>query len=293
MKFINITKHLIVNFRTKHKLTIKNIHLNEEIWTIFISPSNIFFSFFAMLIVAFALVLSIVIYTPLLDMIPGYPGNKSREILLHSVVKLDSLERAIKNWEIYESNITTIMSGRTPVSITASKSVDSIKKVDHSVVPPTQDESNFRSSIEEDSESKKRAKEAEVNKRLVSFNLFAPLQGVITEYFSPVNKQYGVTISSPNPQEVLAVNNGAVILSEWTPNDGFIIQVQHSGNMISTYKKLSSQIKTVGDRVKGGEVIGFVGVAESDDYVTDKKPSLHFELWDSGVPVDPLNYILF
>ncbi|MFI3267825.1 MAG: M23 family metallopeptidase [Rikenellaceae bacterium] len=293
MKFINITKHLILNFNTKLKLSIKNINLKEEIWSIFISPRNLFFGFVAFLLVLVGLVMLLVTYTPLLDMIPGYPGNKSREILLQSVVKLDSMERALKNWEIYESNITAIMSGKTPASITASTSADSSINNLLSDAPASLAELNFRAQIENDEASKDRAKDEAINKQINSFNLFTPLQGVITQYFNPSNKQYGVEISAYTSQEVLATNNGVVILNEWLPSSGFLIQIQHSGNMVSTYKNLSSCIKQVGDRVTGGEVIGFVGVEDGYLGNVNMRPKLIFELWNLGAPVDPLNYVLF
>lgn len=294
MKFINVTKQLIVNFKKKHKVTIKNIHLDKDIWSVFTSPMNILFSFFSFIIFSFTIVFLIVIYTPIFDIVPGYLGSKSREVLLESIVRLDSLDRVIKDWEKYESNISEIMNNRAPQSTTESKSreVDSLKKNSLGV---SQIESTFRNDIEADTASIRRAKEQEMDMRINSFKLFTPLQGVITEYFSPTNDHFGVEISSPNSQEVLAVNSGVVILTTWTPNDGYIVQIQHGGNMVSTYKKLTSQVKKTGERVKSGEVIGFVGNVQADESQSssDISPKLIFELWDSGSAIDPLNYILF
>ncbi|MFI3261411.1 MAG: M23 family metallopeptidase [Rikenellaceae bacterium] len=293
MKFINITKHLILNFNKKLKLSIYNINLKEEIWSIFISPLNIFFGFITILLVLVAVLFLLITNTVLFDIIPGYPGNKSREVLLQSVVKLDSMERALKNWETYESNITAIMNGKTPVSLTASNTIDSLGNNSIEDVPTSDVELSLREEIENDEDAKNRAREEAINKQMNSFNLFTPLQGVITQYFNPSNKQFGIEISAYTSQEVMATNNGVVILNEWLPTSGFMLQIQHSGNMVSTYKNLSSSIKQVGDRVNGGEVIGFVGVEDAYIGNIDMRPTLLFELWSLGTPVDPLNYVLF
>lgn len=297
MRFINIIKHLIVNFRTKHRLSFINLHTNEELLSVFLSPAKVVMVFFAICIITFAAVLLIVTYTPLLDMIPGYPGNKSREILIQNVIKLDSLEKAIKNWEIYESNITAIMNGKAPVSLTASQNVDSIKKSADKIVTPSASDSLFRDAILTDNESKQRAKDKRTIKNTRSFGLYTPMQGVVSKPFDIGEKRYGVEVTSSSQQEVLSVNDGVVIFNSWTPTDGYITQVQHSGNMISIYKHLSRQLKEVGERVKAGQVIGYVG---SDDLTmneagvkVERKPILLFELWDNGTAVDPLNYMIF
>lgn len=291
MKFINITKHLIVNFRIKHKLSFKNIHNSEEVWSVFISPANVLLVFFTFLLLMFVAVMLIVTYSPILDMIPGYPGNKSREVLLQNVVKLDSLEREIKKWEIYESNIAAIMNGRTPVSVTASQSVDTTEKKSGGIVTKNEKDSLFRLSIENDDNAKQRAQEERSRRSLRSFGLFTPLQGVVAKPFNLESGSFGIEVSPTLNQDVLAVNDGVVILSTWDPESGYIMQIQHGGNMVSTYKRMSRQIKGVGERVRAGEVIGYIGGEESAN--RENKPVLEFELWDSGVAVDPLNYILF
>ena len=52
-----------------------------------------------------------VAHTPILDFIPGYPGNKSRTMLIENIMRLDSLEKEIKNMQIYNENVALIMAG--------------------------------------------------------------------------------------------------------------------------------------------------------------------------------------
>jgi len=81
--------------------------------------------------------------------------------------------------------------------------------------------------------------------------------------------------------------DGTVILSSFTANDGNIIQIQHANNLISVYKHNSALLKKSGDYVKAGESIAFIG--NSGDH--SDGPHLHFELWEGGIPVNPLDYL--
>ena len=80
------------------------------------------------------------------------------------------------------------------------------------------------------------------------------------------------------------------MLSLWTPETGYIIEVQHAGNLLSVYRNLSQSLVTPGQRVRRGEVIGTNTEALAD--AGDAK-ILTFELWNNGKPVDPEGYIVF
>ena len=136
MRLLTVIKHGVLNFRRKHRISFRDPHSDKELWHIFFSPMNTLLAFFTTLIILFAVAMILVAYTPVLDLIPGYPGNKSRQILLQSVMRLDSLERQIRMWQIYERDISLIMEGKTPVSVTASATIDSILKTPTAVVPP-------------------------------------------------------------------------------------------------------------------------------------------------------------
>lgn len=292
MKFLNILKHLIVNFRAQHRVSFRNPHNDSELWYIFISPMNIFFASITLIIVSLVALMFVVAYTPILDLIPGYPGNKSRHLLLQSVMRLDSLERSIKTWEIYETNISTIMEGKHPVSVTASATIDSVKNLTKDIVAPTQSDSIFRATMDGREPAQKAST---LVKPARSFELYAPSRGVVTTKFDIVNSVYGITVSIPSQQPIVATSNGVVVLTSWAPDEGYLVQIQHAGNMISSYKHLSQLNIKTGQRVKAGEVIGYVGGTTKSDVVTsaDTKTTYYFELWDNGTPVDPENYILF
>jgi murein DD-endopeptidase MepM/ murein hydrolase activator NlpD len=78
-------------------------------------------------------------------------------------------------------------------------------------------------------------------------------------------------------------------MSNWTPETGHVIQLQHDENIITIYKHNSVLLKKVGERVKAGEPIAIIG--DSGEQSTG--PHLHFELWHKGKAVDPQEYMSF
>ena len=87
----------------------------------------------------------------------------------------------------------------------------------------------------------------------------------------------------------MATLDGTVILSTYTAETGYVIQIQHGQDFVSVYKHCGSLLKKEGDPVKGGEAIALVG--NTGEKTTG--PHLHFELWHKGRAIDPSKYIVF
>jgi len=127
------------------------------------------------------------------------------------------------------------------------------------------------------------------NVQIYSQNFFKPLNGIITAKFAPLEKHYGIDIVAPHNDAVKSVLDGTVIMAAWTLETGYVIVIQHAGNLISVYKHNAVLLKQEGDFVKAGEPIAIAG--NSGEISTG--PHLHFELWYNGNPVNPTNYINF
>lgn len=112
---------------------------------------------------------------------------------------------------------------------------------------------------------------------------------MMSSNFDPDNKHYGVDIAANPDESVLATLDGTVILSTYTAETGYVIQIQHGQDFVSVYKHCGSLLKKEGDTVKGGEAIALVG--NTGEKTTG--PHLHFELWNKGRAVDPSKYIVF
>jgi murein DD-endopeptidase MepM/ murein hydrolase activator NlpD len=88
---------------------------------------------------------------------------------------------------------------------------------------------------------------------------------------------------------VKCVADGTVILASWTQDSGYIIAVQHRGNLISVYKHNDVLLEKVGNFVSAGEIISISG---NTGELTDGT-HLHFELWYNGNPVNPEEFVTF
>jgi murein DD-endopeptidase MepM/ murein hydrolase activator NlpD len=124
---------------------------------------------------------------------------------------------------------------------------------------------------------------------IADFYFFSPVKGTISSLFNPIANHFGVDISTPKNEPVKATLDGKVIFSDWTLETGNTITVQHSNNIISTYKHNSVLFKKVGNFVAAGEVIAIVGNTGE----LSNGPHLHFELWYNGIAVNPKDFINF
>ena len=79
-----------------------------------------------------------------------------------------------------------------------------------------------------------------------------------------------------------------VILSEWSPEAGHSLVIQHKNNYISIYRHLSGVLVSKGTQVQGAQAIGYAGSDSNEDL-----SMLEFELWREGKAVNPELYIIF
>lgn len=282
MKFREIVGYL----RERNKLSLRNVRTGQEIWHVFVSRINMVLAVVALLLVVFVAVLTTVAYTPVLDLIPGYPGSRSREALIANIMKLDSLSAEVGRWEEYHTNFAKILDGQVPVSeadtlrrqgvkgtVSSRIGLDSVLRKEM-----TAEGSPYR--LTDESNTRTRAE--------VTFEMLPPVKGIIAKPFSPKTGVYGVEIAPAPNQVVLAVLDGTVILDSWNPETGNIIVIQHGGNMVSVYKQVAKVLKKTGERIRAGEALAVTG------QLTDSKiPHMTFELWYNGTAVDPENYIVF
>ncbi len=281
----NFLRIVIGNFRTKYRISFRRPHDNKEEWYIFVSPLRLMLAFFSLATILFTLGVLLITYTPMLDMIPGYPGGRSRDILLANVQKLDSIERQIELWNKYQENITLIMDGKSPMPVGEDSHNDSISE-NIPLATASHEDSIFRAHSQE----LLAAKDPDLTRERAKYELYTPVQGVVTKSFDITSGEYGVRVSAATQSEVVSASDGVIVLESWSPQDGNVIAIQHGGNLISVYKNLARVLKHRGDVVMGGEVIGYTG---GDDQTNSDKEEVVIEVWDSGSATDPQKYMLF
>lgn len=102
----------------------------------------------------------------------------------------------------------------------------------------------------------------------------------------------GVDLTSTTSNDVFAVLDGTVIACSYNFQDGYCIQIEHDGGIVSTYCSLkdSGAVKK-GDIVSRGQKIGEMSTSASDE--SEDGAHLHFQVSLNGKSVDPANYITF
>ncbi|MDR2891415.1 MAG: M23 family metallopeptidase [Alistipes sp.] len=278
-------------FVEKHRLSISSPDDGTERWYMYISPARILTGLVSLVLLIAVAVVILIIYTPLMDTIPGYPGRRSRELLIDNIMRLDSLQREMEHITVYSDNIALIMEGKTPVIRDVTRMGDSVEIRDRELVLRSMADSLLRASMEGTGEYSLAASAAAVRPGGTVRELTPPAGGLVQSRFSPVDGRFGVEIATAANQPVVAVGDGSVVLSVWTPSDGHIVQIQHLDNLISVYKHLSQVSHGVGVRLKAGEIIGVAGSVDGN--VPGSTGPLDFELWYNGTPVDPENHIVF
>jgi len=95
---------------------------------------------------------------------------------------------------------------------------------------------------------------------------------------------HGVDYAAPTGTHVHAIGDGTVISRGWSGGGGNMIKIRHTNGYMSGYLHLSRFAKGlhVGQRVKQGELIGYVGMTG-----VATGPHLDFRIWRHGVAIDP------
>jgi murein DD-endopeptidase MepM/ murein hydrolase activator NlpD len=281
-KFFQRLKH-------KYRLIIYNDNTFAEVWYIRLSPLNVL-ALMGTLFITFTVIFYLLVaYTSIREFIPGYPDAKMIHSIVTSSNRLDSLEREIEKRDLYFNNLKNIISGKVVGNSDSTEGKnEQNKKVEFK---RSLEDSLLREQIENEEQGNLLVTGAGQSKptSLPSFHFFTPVRGIITNSFKPEEDHYGVDIVCAPNELVKAVLEGTVILSSWTLETGYIIEIQHENNIISVYKHNSQLLKKIGNKVKVGEAIAIVG--NSGELSTG--PHLHFELWHEGKSVNPEDYIVF
>lgn len=103
--------------------------------------------------------------------------------------------------------------------------------------------------------------------------------------FHPVQKRYkahlGTDYAAPRGTPILAVGDGTVIESSYKGYNGNYVKIKHNSSYTTQYLHMSKRAVKVGEVVKQGEVIGYVG---STGLATG--PHVCFRFWKFGKQVD-------
>lgn len=283
-------KRLIQKLKTKYRLVILDDESFKERFSFRLSRLNVFVVAGTIAILLIIATTFIIAFTPLREYIPGYPDVSIKKDLRELAIRTDSLEKAIRQKDLYIHNIKNIMEGKPTVDEIPQQLE---KKMSYDTVHlyKSKDDTLLRERVETEGKYNILMDEYQqtISQGIKTLTFFTPIKGLITNGFNAANDHYGIDIVAPENEVIKATLDGTIIVATWTLETGFIIGIQHADNFVSFYKHNSVLLKKQGDFVKAGDPIAIIG--GSGEFSTGIH--LHFELWYNGNPVDPKDYISF
>jgi murein DD-endopeptidase MepM/ murein hydrolase activator NlpD len=278
------------SWRDKYRVSVTNDTTFEEIWRIRLTKYNSFLLIIFLLFFIVGSTTLLIAFTNLREFIPGYPDVTMRRNILLSAIRLDSLEKELELRDKYFANINAIIAGKQPVdAYTLRDTARNYKSITFRTSP---EDSALRAQVEKDDRYNLTLGpvEPESVTSLAGLHFFPPVKGIVSGKFDPRSRHFGTDIVTKPKSSVDAALDGTVIFTGWTMETGFVIEVQHSNNIVSVYKHNAALLKETGDLVRTGEAIAVVG--NSGELYTSG-PHLHFEIWYKGSPLDPEKHIIF
>ena len=271
--------------KSRFRLTILNENTFEEQFSYSLTPMNVIVMFGGLLLVFGTLIYLLVAFTPLKAyVIPDFTDYSYREDARKARIEVDSLLSVVRGQERFMADLHTVLNGgelsnKADTGVKQVSNVDlnySVTEVDSAMRQRLSEQDRFQLAVDDETKATKKG-----------FLLFKPVNGTISGKFDPKSGHFGIDLVAPKDDPVKAVLDGTVVMASFTADGGNVIQIMHSNNLVSVYKHNSVLLKKAGDRVKSGESIAFIG--DSGDH--SEGPHLHFELWESGIPVNPLDFL--
>jgi murein DD-endopeptidase MepM/ murein hydrolase activator NlpD len=282
-------KKLVTKLKNKYRLVIMRDTTFEEVWHMKLSRMNVITAFAVSLTIYTILVVTLVVYTPLKQLIPGYPNAVMTRNIRMNALRLDSLDYQLTLKDQFIDNLITLINGGEPKFYSSGEPSQPLATQNIQDSRSRKD-SMLRLEVEKAKRFNISATTSMPDLRnLNQLYFFPPVRGLIMAHYDYARKHFGVDIATASNQGIKAALDGTVVLADFTTETGFTLQIQHDHNLISVYKHNKELFKHIGDRVKAGEVIATVG--NSGELTTG--PHLHFELWHLGQPLDPEHFIAF
>ena len=98
----------------------------------------------------------------------------------------------------------------------------------------------------------------------------------------------GVDLAGPEGTPIVATRDGTVTSAAYHSGNGNYVTINHGDGFSSSYLHMTRYIVSVGQKVKAGQVIGYMG---NTGY--SKGSHLHFTIYYNGSTVNPADYLDF
>ena len=264
-----------------YKVVVSSEDTFEEKLSFKANKINAFIIMLLYSIILIAFTISIVFFTQLREMVPGYSSSDLLSRAIYLTKKTDSLEQQIALNNKFYKSIEDVLSGNVDEFVSRDElSIDSnLISPDIFTISPNLQDSILRQYVENEDKFNLTNNELVIENKM----FFSPIKGEITQSFNFNENHFAIDIAADIGTPVKSVLDGKIIFSEWSLETGYVVVIDHGENIISVYKHNSKTLKEQNDFVQAGEVIAYSGNQGN----LSSGPHLHFELWKNGTPIDP------
>lgn len=102
-------------------------------------------------------------------------------------------------------------------------------------------------------------------------------------FYGRVKPHLGTDFAAPVGTPIMSTANGKVIASTYRGGNGNYVKIRHNATYTTQYLHMKKRNVKVGDYVKQGDVIGWVGMTGNTS-----GPHVCYRFWKNGKQVDPL-----
>ena len=264
-----------------YKVVVSNEDTFEERLSFRTNKINIFFTLLVYSTILIAFTISVVFFTEVREMVPGYSSSELLNKAVFLTQKTDSLERELELNNKFYNSIESVLSGKTDQVIYKDTLVsnNNYDELNQTTISASYEDSILRRYVEQEDKFNLTKNELVIENKM----FFSPIKGEITQKFDPSNSHFAIDVAADIGTAVKSVLDGKVLFSEWSVDTGHVLIIDHGENIISVYKHNSKTLKTQNNFVKAGEVIAYSGNQGN----LSTGPHLHFELWKNGTPINP------
>ena len=266
----------------KYKLSFNDESRLQNIWELQLSLPKIILLSVISFIVIITLSICLIMLTPLKTLLPGYMKKSQRIDTIEAIMRLDSLQNAFNQNQIYLNNILTVYD--TERTSSDKTSIDTIhqNEISDSLILQSEEERKFIQMMEE--------------REKYNISILAPLAadgmiftmpcdaGIITE---DSKSSVAANIIIPQGAAINSITDGTVINVFFNHSErAYTITIQHNKGFISEYTGLGQPIVKQGDKVISGQRIALY-----PNSTNKKEPYITLRIWRNGVALNPYDYI--
>ena len=252
----------------------------NRVWTLSFSRVRVIVVSLLIIAAISALMFVIVFFSPIRKLLPGRLEGNLRSRYVEMAIRLDSLEQHSNANDRYIANLRHILSEDIDSVASIPLPTQTITKSQaDSMLAPSEAERHFVTLYEATDRFNLSVLTPIAAEGMV---FYSPAPGAIVEPDISENNRK-VSFNQPDRLSVSAIYRGTVV-STFTGADGLhSVIIQHPNDFISVYSGLTNCFIAPGARLSAGESIGLSGSGNT----------FGFELWHSGAPTDPADYIGF